>query len=105
MEKADNVYVKTADLGWSDLGSWKALYDASPSNSEGNVTQNCKVMTYDCKDTIFAVGNEKIVVAAGLDKYIVAENDNAILIFPIGEEQRIRNIVNDVRSRFGEDYV
>lgn len=30
MEKADNVYVKTADLGWSDLGSWKALYDASP---------------------------------------------------------------------------
>lgn len=105
MEKADNVYVKTADLGWSDLGSWKALYEASPHNSEGNVTQNCKVLPYDCKDTIFAVSGDKIVVAAGLENYIVAENDNALLIYPIDEEQRIRNIVNDVRTRFGEDYV
>lgn len=105
MEKADNVYVKTADLGWSDLGSWKALYDASPHNQEGNVTQNCKVLTYDCHDTIFAVNGDKIVVAAGLKDYIVAENDNALLIYPISEEQRIRNIVNDVRTRFGEDYV
>lgn len=105
MEKADNVYVKTADLGWSDLGSWKALYEASPHNSEGNVTQNCKVLPYDCKDTIFAVSGDKIVVAAGLENYIVAENDNALLIYPIEEEQRIRNIVNDVRTRFGEDYV
>lgn len=105
MEKADNVYVKTADLGWSDLGSWKALYEASPHNSEGNVTQNCKVLPYDCKYTIFAVSGDKIVVAAGLENYIVAENDNALLIYPIDEEQRIRNIVNDVRTRFGEDYV
>ena len=105
MEKADNVYVKTADLGWSDLGSWKALYDASPHNHEGNVTQNCKILAYDCKDTIFAVGGEKIVVAAGLDKYIVAENENAILIYPIDEEQRIRNVVTDVKTRFGEEFV
>jgi len=105
MEKADNVYVKMADLGWSDLGSWKALYDASPHNPEGNVTQNCKALTYDCRDTIFAIDGDKIVVAAGLDNYIVAENDNALLIYPIAEEQRIRNIVNDVRTRFGEDYV
>lgn len=105
MEKADNVYVKTADLGWSDLGSWKALYEASPHNAEGNVTQNCKVLAYDCKDTIFAVSGDKIVVAAGLKDYIVAESGNALLIYPIDEEQRIRNIVNDVRTRFGEDYV
>lgn len=105
MEKADNVYVKTADLGWSDLGSWKALYEASPHNAEGNVTQNCKVLAYDCKDTVFAVSGDKIVVAAGLKDYIVAESGNALLIYPIDEEQRIRNIVNDVRTRFGEDYV
>lgn len=105
MEKADNVYVKTADLGWSDLGSWKALYDASPHNSEGNVTQNCKVLHYDCKDSIFAVSGDKIVVAAGLQDYIVAESGNALLIYPIAEEQKIRNIVNDVQTRFGENYV
>ncbi|MBD5304226.1 MAG: mannose-1-phosphate guanylyltransferase [Muribaculaceae bacterium] len=105
MEKADNVYVKGAEFGWSDLGTWKALYEASPHGTEGNVTQNCKVLPYDCKDTIFAVKGDKIVVASGLHNYIVAENDNALLIYPIEEEQRIRHIVNDVRTRFGEDYV
>ena len=86
-------------------GNRKALYEASPHGTEGNVTQNCKVLPYDCKDTIFAVKGDKIVVASGLHNYIVAENDNALLIYPIEEEQRIRHIVNDVRTRFGEDYV
>ncbi len=105
MEKADNVYVKTADIGWSDLGSWKALYETSPKNRDGNVTQGCKVLTHDCRDSVFAVTADKIVVAAGLEGYIVAENDNALLIYPISEEQKIRQVVNDVRDRFGEDYV
>lgn len=105
MEKAGNVYVKSADLGWSDLGSWKALYDASPKNQDGNVTQNCKALLHDCDDSIIAVKDEKIVVASGLKGYIVAENSNALMIYPIEQEQQIRHIVNDVRSRFGEDYV
>ncbi|MDE6835871.1 MAG: mannose-1-phosphate guanylyltransferase, partial [Muribaculaceae bacterium] len=105
MEKADNVYVKTADIGWSDLGSWQALYETSPKNREGNVTQGCQVMANNCKDTVFAVQGDKLVVAAGLEGYIVAENDNALLIYPIAEEQKIRQVVNDVRDRFGEKYV
>ncbi len=105
MEKADNVYVKTADIGWSDLGSWKALYETSPKTREGNVTQGCQVLTHDCSNTVFAVTGDKIIVAAGLHDYIVAENDNTLLIYPIGEEQKIRQVVNDVRARFGEEYV
>lgn len=105
MEKASNVFVKTVDFGWSDLGAWKALYDASPRNSDGNVTQNCKVITSDCKDSIFASEGDKIIVAAGLKDYIVADTGKALLIYPLKEEQKIRNIVNDVRTRFGEDFV
>ena len=105
MEKAGNVYVKTVDFGWSDLGSWKALYESSPHNSDGNVTQNCKVMAMDCKGTIFAEENNKIIVAAGLTDYIVADTEKALLIYPMSEEQKIRNIVNEVKSRFGEDYL
>lgn len=105
MEKAPNVYVKTADIGWSDLGTWKALYETSPKNKEGNVTQGCKVLASDCHNTVFAVRGDKIVVAAGLDGYIVAENDNALMIYPVDEEQKIRQVVNDVRERFGEKYI
>ena len=105
MEKADNVYVKTADLGWSDLGTWNALYDCSPKNQEHNVTQNCKVLALDCEGTLFAVGGDKIIVAAGLKDYIVADQGNALLIYPLKDEQKIRQVVNDVKARFGEEYV
>ena len=105
MEKADNVFVKTVDLGWSDLGTWNALYAASPRNTEGNVTQNCKVLATDCSGSMFAVNGDKIIVAAGLKDYIVADNGNALLIYPIADEQKIRQIVNEVKARFGEDYV
>lgn len=105
MEKADNVYVETADLGWSDLGTWNALYECSPKNQDHNVMQNCKVLASDCEGTLFAVGNDKIIVAAGLKDYIVADQGNALLIYPLAEEQKIRQVVNDVKSRFGEEYV
>lgn len=105
MEKATNVYVETADLGWSDLGSWKALYDCSPRNSDGNVTQNCKALANDCSGSIFAVNGDKIIVAAGLKDYIVADNGNALLIYPLADEQKIRQVVNEVKSRFGEKFV
>lgn len=105
MEKATNVYVKTVEFGWSDLGAWKALYEASPRNAEGNVTQNCKAILADCTNSIFALEGDKIVVAAGLHDYIVADTGKALLIYPLKEEQKIRNIVNDIKSRFGSSYI
>ena len=105
MEKAPNVYVETVDLGWSDLGSWKALYDVSPHNTDGNVTQNCRLLASDCSGTLFAVKGEKLIVADGLKDYIVADSDKALLIYPKDKEQNLRHIVNDVRNRFGEEYI
>lgn len=105
MEKADNVFVKTVDLGWSDLGNWSALYHISPRDKEGNVTQNCKVMARDCHKSVFAVKGDKLVVAVGLDNYIVADTPNALLICPIDREQQIRQAVNDISENFGEKYL
>lgn len=105
MEKAPNVYVMPVDLGWSDLGTWGALYDISPKNLDGNVTQNCKLLTHDCSGSVFAIKGDKIVVASGLKDYIVAENGNALLIVPRSQEQEIRRHVNEVKTRFGLDYI
>ena len=105
MEKASNVYVKTVEFGWSDLGAWKALYDTSSHDEAGNVTGNGKVITNDCKGSIFAVEGDKVVVAAGLDGYIVADTEKALLIYPLSEEQKIRNIVKDVKTNFGDKYI
>ena len=45
------------------------------------------------------------MVAKGLKDYIIADAGNALLIYPLADEQNIRRIVNDVKDRFGEDYV
>ena len=104
MDRAANSYVLEADLGWSDLSTWNALHGISPKNKDGNVTQNCRSLLYDCKDCIVAAEGDKVVAVWGLKDYIIADTDNALLICPIEAEQRIRNIVNDIRERFGPAY-
>lgn len=105
MEKAPNVYVETVDFGWNDLGTWRSLYDHSPKNSESNVTQNCKALMYNSHNNIVAVKGDKLVVASGLEGYIVADVDDALLIVPMEEEQKIKLYVNEVKSKFGDKYL
>ena len=105
MEKAPNVYVETVEFGWNDLGTWRSLYDHSPKNKDGNVTQNCKALMYNSHNSIVAVKGDKLVVASGLEGYIVADVDDALLIVPLEEEQKIKQYVNDMKSKFGDKYL
>lgn len=105
MEKAKNVYVECVSFGWNDLGTWSALYDNSPKNRDANVTQNCRVLAYDSTDNIFAVKDDKLVVVAGLNGYIVADRGDVLLICPKAEEQKIKQMVNDVKMTFGDKYI
>ncbi len=104
MEKAPNVYVEMVNFGWNDLGTWSALYDNSPKNSDNNVTQRCRVLAYNSSGNIFAVNDRKLIVASGLKDYIVADAGDVLLICPMSEEQKIKQMVNDARMAFGDQY-
>ena len=105
MEKAPNVYVETVDFGWNDLGTWRSLYDHSPKNKDGNVTQNCKALMYNSHNNIVAIKGDKLVVTSGLEGYIVADVDDALLIVPLEEEQKIKQYVNEVKSKYGDKFL
>lgn len=106
MEKASNVYVECVDFGWSDLGTWGSLFENSPKNTDQNVTQNCQVIAYNSKGNIFAVrDSHKLIVVSGLDNYIVADSGDVLLVCPKAEEQRIKQMVNDVELRFDDKYL
>lgn len=105
MEKAQNVFVECATFGWNDLGTWSALYDNSPHNRDGNVTQRCNVLAYNSSGNIFAVNGEKLIVVDGLKDYIVADAGDVLLICPKSEEQRIKNMVHDAKVNFGDKYL
>ena len=105
MEKAENVYVECVDFGWSDLGTWGSLYENSPKNIAGNVTQMCNVLAYNSSGNIFMAPDDKLVVIDGLKDFIVADASDVLLICPKSEEQRIRQMVNDVQQRFDDKYL
>ena len=105
MEKASNVHVECVTFGWNDLGTWSALYDNSPKNSDHNVAQNCNVLAYNSTGNIFAVEGEKLIVVDGLKDYIVADAGDVLLVCPQSEEQRIKNMVNDAKLKFGDKFL
>ena len=105
MEKSNDVYVECVDIGWSDLGSWGAYYEKSPKAEHRNVIHNCRTVLNNCENNIFSAKNEKLIVASGLDGYVVADNDDILLICPLSEEQKIKQYVKEVKTNFGDKYL
>ena len=105
MEKAGNVYVFIADLGWSDLGTWGSLFDVRPKDAENNAVIGKNVMLYDTANCILNIPEEKLVVIQGLDDYIIAESDNVLLVCQKSQEQQLRKIVNDIKMKKGEQFI
>ncbi len=105
MEKALNVYVLSADLGWSDLGTWGSLYENRSKDRHGNTIVGNNVMSYDLKNCIVHMPEDKLVVLQGLDEYIVVEDENVLLVCRKKDEQEIRRFVDDVSVEKGEKYV
>lgn len=105
MEKAGNVFVLSADLGWSDLGTWGSLYENRPKDKKGNAIVGNHVMAYDLNNCIVNMPKDKLVVLQGLEDYIVVEDDDVLLICRKKDEQEIRRFVNDVKVEKGEGFV
>ena len=105
MEKADNVYVIGCDLGWSDLGTWGSLHEITEKDENNNASLHCKTLYVESNDNVVTMSDDKLVVIQGLDGYIVAESDNALLICKKEEEQRIKHFVTDVKFRYGDEYI
>ena len=99
MEKAKNVYVVLSDFGWSDLGTWGALYGHIDKDVENNAVIGNKVNLYDSKECIVRLPKDKLAVIQGLDDFIVVEEKGVLLICKKEEEQRIKQFVSDIKLK------
>ncbi|MBW6482421.1 MAG: mannose-1-phosphate guanylyltransferase [Vicingaceae bacterium] len=104
MEKSKNVYLISADIGWSDLGTWGSIYTHLEHDENKNAVVGKNVMLYDSKENIINVPNKKLVVLQGLTDYIVVESDNILLVCKKEEEQKIKQFVNDIKLTKSEKY-
>lgn len=105
MEKASNVFVVCAEFGWSDLGTWGSLYLNSPKDSQSNAVSGSNVMTYNVRNSLINVPNNKLVVVQGVDDVILVESDGILLLCRRDSEQELKAILNDVLLEKGEQFI
>ncbi len=96
MERADNMYIKCGDFGWSDVGTWNSVHQLSARDDNDNVLKG-DVFTFDSKGCVVSMPEDKVAVVSGLDNYIVVDTPDALLICPRSEGQEIRKFVNEVK--------
>jgi mannose-1-phosphate guanylyltransferase len=98
IEKSENVYVLPSEFGWSDLGTWKSLYDVADKNPEENVIIGNSVQLTSSEGNLIVSPKDKLVVLEGVHDLFVLDTDDALLICNKDNEQEVKRIVNEVKS-------
>ena len=104
LEKIDHghVFVIAADLGWSDVGAWEALKEALQETTNENVTKG-KVLVEDSLDNLVFNYTDQMVVGIDLQKMIVINTDDVLLICPKDSVPKIKKLVESLSSTPNEN--
>ncbi|HUQ26123.1 MAG TPA: mannose-1-phosphate guanylyltransferase/mannose-6-phosphate isomerase [Burkholderiales bacterium] len=90
------LVVVPLDAGWSDIGSWDALWEASARDAQGNVTQG-DVLLEDADDTlVFADG--RLVAAIGTRDLLIIDTPDALLVTPKSRAPQVKEVVAKLKA-------
>lgn len=90
MEKADNVVVISADIGWNDVGSWASLGSLWETDPDGNAVEG-EVLCFESKDCVASSPN-KVTVLLGVEDLVVVDTPDAILVCRKDNCQDVKNL-------------
>jgi mannose-1-phosphate guanylyltransferase/mannose-6-phosphate isomerase len=96
MEKTHDAVVVPLDAGWSDVGSWAALHEASRADVAGNVTHG-DVITEDTRNC-YVYSSDRLVATVGLKDHVVVETKDAVLVAPKSRVQDVKLLVNRLKA-------
>ncbi|MBN2249789.1 MAG: cupin domain-containing protein, partial [Campylobacterales bacterium] len=96
MEKSDKVKVVPSDIGWSDLGSFDALYEELDKDEAGN-TLNPNHISIGSRNNL-VYGNERKIATVDIEDTIIVDTGDALLISKKGSSQKVKEIVAEVRK-------
>ncbi|MDO8658578.1 MAG: sugar phosphate nucleotidyltransferase [Candidatus Levybacteria bacterium] len=93
--RGDGIYVISADLGWSDVGAWEALKEALSNTENDNVTKG-NVMLEECADGLFFNYSNQLLVGIDLEKMLVINTNDVLLICPKTSVPKIKKLVENL---------
>ncbi|WP_144107829.1 mannose-1-phosphate guanylyltransferase/mannose-6-phosphate isomerase [Paraburkholderia sp. BCC1886] len=98
-QSAATGVVVPLQAGWSDVGSWDAIWDISDKDAEHNVARG-HVM-FEGASSTFAHSEGRLIACVGTDNLVVVETADAILVADKSRVQDVKKIVGRIRSAGG----
>lgn len=104
LEKMDpkDGCVVGSDFGWSDVGAWESLKEALTATDSENAIKG-KVMLSDSSDSLVFNYTEKMIVGIDLDKYLVINTEDVLLVCPKNSVPKIKKLVESLSGTENEN--
>ena len=96
MEKTQDAVVVPLDAGWSDIGSWSALWDIDKKDDMGNVIRG-DVIIEDTKNCLIH-GGERLIATVGLEDIVVVDTKDAVMVAHRDSVQNVKEIVERIKA-------
>ncbi len=97
MEKTADAVVVPLAAGWSDVGSWAALHDATESDSRGNVARGDVIV--EDSEGCYLYSESRLVSAVGLKDHVVVETKDAVMVAPRDRVQDVKKLVARLKEQ------
>jgi mannose-1-phosphate guanylyltransferase/mannose-6-phosphate isomerase len=98
MERTNLAAVVPADLGWSDVGSWSAVWDILDHDNAGNATDGPVVML-DSRNSLVRSEEPLLTTVIGLDDVIVVSTADAVLVSTRAKAEQVKVLVEELKAR------
>ena len=95
MEKSSKVCVIPCNIGWTDVGSWKALGDLVPADDNGNRISG-DVCLYDVKNS-YIQSDTRLIGAVGIDNLLIVDTPDALLVADKSRAQDVGKIYTQLK--------
>ena len=97
MENTRRGVVLPSDFGWSDIGSWKSLYDFLAKDENGNVIDG-DVLTVDTANC-FLMGRERLIATNRLRNLVVVETPDSVFVSDMDHSRDVKTIVTRLKEQ------
>jgi mannose-1-phosphate guanylyltransferase len=103
MEKSARAVILKGDFGWSDVGSWSAIYEITNKDAQGNVVSG-DVIAVDARGS-FIYSPKKLTAVVGLDNIVIVETDDALLVCARDKAQEVKKVVDILEQQGKKKYL
>ena len=102
MEATDKAAIVALDAGWSDIGAWSSLLQASKRDDQGNFVQG-DIYLQNTRNSLL-ISQHRLLAAVGLDEIIVVETSDAVLVAHKSHAQHVKEVVNRLKTEKRSEY-